>query len=108
MLKITPEPGEVVTLLVLTRVGNHDGSLGSPEETCTDTEEDTGEEREAIVGAVNGAEQAASVDGITNTTKGEAGSDTEPVDEGTTEETEDGEGAVESSVLKNLGSAHHH
>ena len=94
-----PEPGEVVALLVLLGVRDHDGSLGGPEETGAHTEEDAGEDGEADAGAVQGAEQRAGVDGIADAAEGEAHADAEPVDEGAAEETEDGEGGVESRVL---------
>ena len=94
-----PEPSKVAALLVLIGVGDHDGALGSPQKTSADTEEDTGEQREAIVSAVQRAEQAAGIDGVTDATKGKAGLDTEPVDKSTTEETEDSKSAVQSRVL---------
>jgi len=42
-----PEPSKVSSLLFLPRVGEHDGSLGSPQQTSADTEKSTGEDVES-------------------------------------------------------------
>jgi hypothetical protein len=96
----TPEPGKVVALLVLMGVGNHDGTLGSPEQTGADTEQGTGEDVEASNISVDRGEQTGGVEGVSNTTKGEGVLDTKLVDKGTTKETENRKGTVQGRVLR--------
>lgn len=98
-VKDTPEPSEVSTLLGLIGIGDHDGALGGPEETGADTEPDTSKDVEAEHIGVDGDQQADRVQAVTNTTESESPLNTDPVDNGSTEETEDGESAVEGSVL---------
>lgn len=80
-------------------VGDHYGTLGSPQQTSTNTEKSTSEDVEAWNIGMLGGKQADSVNAVPNTTKGEGGLDTELVDESATEEAEDREGAVDGCVL---------
>ena len=48
-------------------------------------------------------EEGDSVDAVTDTTKGEGKANADAVDDSTSEETDDGEGRVESSVLCDQG-----
>lgn len=48
---------------------------------------------------MEGLEERDGVNHVSDTTKGQGKLDTDLVDDGTTKETEDGEGGVESSVL---------
>jgi hypothetical protein len=83
------------------RVGDHDSALGSPQQTSTDTEKSTSEDVEATNIGMLGGKQADSVNTVADTTEGQSDLNTELVDEGSTEETEDGEGAVKRGVLVN-------
>jgi hypothetical protein len=80
-------------------VGDHNGALGSPQQTSTNTEKSTSEDVETWNIGMHGDKQADSVNAVTNATKGEGGLDTELVDESSTEETKDREGAVHGRVL---------
>lgn len=80
-------------------VGDHNGALGSPQQTSTNTEKSTSEDVETWNVGMLRDKQADGVNAVTNTTKGEGGLDTELVDESPTEETEDCEGAVDGRVL---------
>jgi hypothetical protein len=54
------------------RVGDHNGTLGSPQQTSTNTEESTSEDVEASNIGVFRGKQADGVDAIPNTTEGES------------------------------------
>ena len=94
-----PEPGEVSSLGSFMGVGDHNGALGSPQQTSTNTEKSTSEDVETWNIGMLGGKQADGVNAVTNTTKGEGGLNTELVDESSTEETEDREGAINGRVL---------
>ncbi|KFY15527.1 hypothetical protein V492_01934 [Pseudogymnoascus sp. VKM F-4246] len=95
-----PEPGEGAALFGLERVGHHDCALGGPEETGADTEERAGEVVEPVDLEVQREEQGERVDAVAEAAEGEGGADTETVDEGAGEETDDGKGAVQGDVLR--------
>lgn len=80
-------------------VGDHNGALGSPQQTSTNTEKSTSKDVETWNIGMLRDKQADGVNAVTNTTKREGGLDTELVDESSTEETEDREGAIKGSVL---------
>lgn len=48
---------------------------------------------------MNRDEEGNGVEAVTDTTKGQSNADTQTVDNGTSEETDDGESTVERSVL---------
>lgn len=81
------------------RIGHHDGTLRSPQQTSANTEERAGENVEAGDILVNRDEEGNRVETVTNTTKGESGTNTQTVDNGTSEETNHSEGTVQRNVL---------
>lgn len=95
----TPEPSKVTTLLLFIGIGHHDGTLGTPQKTSTNTKKGTSKDIEAGDIFVNGHEETNGVDTVTNATKGEGKANTQTVDKGTSKESNDGKGTVESSVL---------
>jgi hypothetical protein len=101
----SPEPGEVSSLGLFMRVGDHNGTLGGPQQTSTDTQKSAGEDVEATNISMLRGKQADGIDAIANTTQGESKSNTQPVDDGATEETEYSECAVQGSVLFHPSSA---
>lgn len=96
----TPEPSPVATFLGFSWVGNHDDTLGSPQDTGANTEESAGENVEAGDMVMNGSEQRTGVDGVTETTETDGVTNTETVDNGTSQETHHGKGRVEGGVLQ--------
>lgn len=95
----TPEPGEVATLLLLDRVGHHDGTLSGPEQTGADTEEGTGEDVEPGDICMFGDEKTNGVNAVPDSTKGEGNPNAHTVDDSSGEETHHREGTVQSDVL---------
>lgn len=95
-----PEPSKVSSLLFLPRVGEHDGSLGSPQQTSADTEKSTGEDVEASHARMDRDQQADCVYAISNTSKCQGQLNTQSVDESSTKETEDGESTIQGGILK--------
>ena len=85
-----PEPGEVSALLTLSRVRDHDGALGGPQKTGTDTEQRTSEDVEAIDIAVHGDEQGDGVDAVSNAAESQGIFYAQSVDEGATKKAENG------------------
>lgn len=81
------------------RVRNHDGTLCSPEETRTNTQERSSKNVETADRSVDGNKQADSVDTIANSSESQGELDTQLVDESSSKETENSKGRVESSVL---------
>lgn len=73
--------------------------MGSPEETSAETEKRTSEDIKASHAEVNREEKRQSVDTVSKSSESESKLDTEDIDEGSTEEGEDGKGRVESDVL---------
>lgn len=98
-VKDSPEPGEIPALLVFGRVGHHDHALGRPQDTRTGTQQSTGEDVEARNIFMHRDEKTDRVDAISNSTEGERQSDTDPVDDGASEETHHGEHTIQSEVL---------
>lgn len=94
-----PEPGKVAALLSLSRVRDHNGALGSPEETSADTEKCTSNDVEGVDMVVNRDEQSDDVDTVSETTKRHGDLDTETVDKRSTKETKHGKGGVDGGVL---------
>ena len=94
-----PEPSKGATFGLLQRVGHHDGALSSPQQTSADTQEGARENVEAGDILVNRDEEGNGVEAVADTTKGQSDADTQTVDNGTSEETNHGEGTVERSVL---------
>ena len=64
-----PKPGEVSSLLIFMGIGNHDGSLCSPQETSTDTQKSSSKNVETVDTFMNRNQQTDSVEGISNTTE---------------------------------------
>jgi hypothetical protein len=85
--------------LLLGGIGNHDGTLSSPQKSGANTKPGTSKEIKAGNAGVNRDQQADGVDGISDPSKGERPPYTELVDKGTTKETKDRESAVERRVL---------
>lgn len=94
-----PEPGKVATLLLLSRVGQHDGPLRRPQHTGANTQQGASEDVEAGDARMDGHEKTDGVDAVTNATKGQRKPDPQTVDDGTGKETDDGEGAVQRGIL---------
>jgi hypothetical protein len=68
----SPEPGEVSSLGGFMWVGDHNCTLGSPQQTSTNTEESTSEDVEATNIGVFGGQQADRVNAVPNTTEGKS------------------------------------
>lgn len=98
----SPEPGEVATLVLLERIGDHDCALSSPEESSTETKPSTSEDVETLDILVDGDQERDSIETITETTEGESILNTKAVDNGSTNETKHSEGGVERSVLEKI------
>ncbi len=100
-----PEERDVATLVLLRRVGHHNGTLSSPEKTSADTEESTGKDGETRVLSLLENEEGSGVDAVTDTTDTESNAKTETIGKGSSEETNEGEGTVEGSrsIIGSLG-----
>lgn len=94
-----PEPGKVATLLLLSRVGQHDGALRRPQHTGAHPQQGACEDVEAGDIRMDGHEQTDGVDTVTNASKGQRETDTQTVHNGTGKETDDGEGTVQRGIL---------
>jgi len=95
-----PEPSKISSFLFLSWVGEHDGSLGSPQQTSADTQKSTGEDVEASHARMDRDQQADCVYTIANTSEGQGHLNTQSVDESSTKETEDGESTIQGGVLQ--------
>lgn len=91
-----------MALFIFSRVRHHDGTLGSPEKTSTNTEESSSEDVEATNRGVDRDKQADCVEAVASTSESEAGLDAELVDESTAEEGEDCKSRVQCSVLSHM------
>lgn len=85
-VKDHPEIRDETPLGALLWVGHHNGTLCSPQETGTDTEQGTGEDQESAVLSVRVTEQTGRVDTVTQSTKRQCKFDTQLVDKGSGEE----------------------
>ncbi|TKW55711.1 hypothetical protein CTA1_9858 [Colletotrichum tanaceti] len=93
-----PEPRDVAALLVLGRVGHHDGALAGPEQAGADAEEGAGEDDEALVLVVGVGEEGGGVDAVAEAAEAEGQAQAEAVGKGAGEEGGDGKGGVEGRV----------
>lgn len=98
-----PEPRNIFTLILLGRVRHHNGSLGAPQKTSADTQESTSEDEETVVLGVVVAEEGSGVNTVTDATKRKSWTKTKTVGDGTGEETNHGESAVQGSVGVGIG-----
>lgn len=89
-----PEPSPVATLLSFSWVRHHDDTLSSPQDTGANTKPSTGKDVEAGHVVMNGREQRAGVDAVTDTTETNGVANTETVDNSSSQETHDGKGGV--------------
>lgn len=69
----SPEPSEVMTLLMFMGIRDHDSSLGGPKHSCAYTQEHACNDVESldVVFVVRIEQDANGVDAIANTTKGQ-------------------------------------
>lgn len=95
----TPEPGKVLSLLILVRVGNHDSALSCPKKSGTDTKPGTSEKIKTFDVLVNRNEQTDGIETVADAPKGQRQSNAESVDKRAAKEAKYGKGAVQSSVL---------
>lgn len=87
-----PKPGNVATLGGLGRVGHHDGTLGTPQQTGAYTKQGAGKSGEAEILRVVVAKIRSNVDRVADAAKGEGGADAKLVGKGAGKEAHDGKG----------------
>jgi hypothetical protein len=93
-----PEGGDITSLSLLRRIGHHNGTLGSPKHTSANTKKSTSEDDEAGVLIVGVREERCNVNTVTDTSKSEGKTETESIGDGTGEEGDNSEGAVQGGV----------
>src|SRR5690606_13479122 len=98
-----PEPRNITTLLVLRGVAHHNGTLGGPQQTGTNTEESAGKDDEPIILVMVVRQEAGRIDAVPQPANGQGQSDAKHVRDGAGEEGDDGKGRVESRVGIILG-----
>lgn len=82
-----PEPGDKVAFGLLWRVGEHDSTLRTPQNTGATSQQRSSEDVEARVLGVTVAEERCDVNDVAKTAEGESHFDADSVDDGTREET---------------------
>lgn len=80
------------------RITHHDGALGTPEKTSTDTEKGTGEDQEADIFVVVVRQKRGDVEEIPKTTDKQGQLKADPVGDGAGEETDNGKSTVQGGV----------
>ena len=93
-----PEPGNVLALVLLARIAHHDCALRRPQAARAGAEKSTGEDDESLVLGVVVAQEAGNIDTVAHPTKRQRKFDSDQVNRGAGEESDDGEGRVEGDV----------
>jgi hypothetical protein len=93
-----PEPGNETTLGSFVWVGHHNGTLSSPQQSSTDTQEGTSEDQESSIFGVRVAEETASVDAVSQSSETQGSLDTKLIDKSAGEKTHHGKGRVQGGI----------
>lgn len=91
-------PRDISSLALLRRITHHNSALCRPKQTSADTQHCTSKDQESGVLSVIVAKKSSDIERVTEATKGKSQADAEPVGDGSSEESDDGEGGVEGGV----------
>lgn len=97
-VKNDPEDGNILALLMLMGITQHDRALCTPQQTRTYSEEGSGKDEEACILIDIVRQKGGHVEEIAQSSEGEGQSETNPVGNGAGKEADHGEGAIQRCV----------